>query len=83
MPLIAREAVKGIQIGQATITGRSAKKLHWSRTVMAARDFGWGLGIVHDAISSISRYVGREHYRRVASSLIIGKTSRPGGAKML
>jgi hypothetical protein len=54
MPLIAREAVKGTNIRQAIVTRRSAKKLHRSRTVMAARSFGQGPGIVHETISGVS-----------------------------
>jgi hypothetical protein len=63
MPLVAREAVKGAQIRQATTTGRSPKKLHRFRTVMAARRLGRRLGIAHNTISSMCPKCGSQALR--------------------
>jgi hypothetical protein len=76
MPFVARDAVKGAQIRQGAIARRSAKKLHRSRTVMAARGSGRGLvGVAHERSPADPPDVVRGHYRRMANSLIIGKTS--------
>ena len=75
MSFVAFEAVEGTHIRQATITGRSPKKLHRPRTVMAARGFGRGSGIVHETISNVSPLCWTRTLRHVATGLIRGKTS--------
>jgi hypothetical protein len=53
VPLITRETVKGVQVGQRTKLGRFAKQLHRPHAVMAARSFGRGrISVAHDTISS-------------------------------
>jgi hypothetical protein len=87
VPLIAGDAVEGVQIGQPAKTRCSAEELHRPRTLMATRSPRRGLVgviIVHDKISNqigsqkeLVRIgdVVRNHYRCMAKSLTFGKAS--------
>src|SRR5262249_27169094 len=72
VPLIARDAVEGVQIRQPAESRSSAKQLHLPSAIYATRRLRRGLVAVfavHDTIPtkpSCQSYLVSEHYRRVA-----------------